>query len=87
MKPASKTVAPSTLSLDTIRALAAGRKEKGDGRLAAIIERGDQAIKIKFPSTLKQAADPKNKNAKVEIDKLVYHEIGTRAEKFLKANP
>jgi hypothetical protein len=66
---------------------AAKRKAKGDGRLAAIIERGKDQVVKEFPSTCKQALDPKNKVAKAEVDVMVLKLVGKRAEKFLKANP
>ncbi len=87
MKPATKTVCPSTLSLDSLRALAALRLANHDGRLQAIIARGDTAVAKEFPSTVKQSLDPKNKTAKADVEKMIMAKIQKRAVKFLKANP
>ena len=78
---------PKDKNLEALDQEAAKRKAAGDGRLLTIIQRGKDQVVKEFPSTCKQALDPKNKVAKAEVDAMVLKLIGKRAEKFLKANP
>ncbi len=61
------------------------RKVTGDGRLAAIYDRGIKKVAAAYPGTYKQIE--KSKTMKAEFDKLLKAEIEHRVERFLKANP
>jgi hypothetical protein len=87
MKPVAKLIDPATLGLKALSEIARQRLEAHDGRLAAIIARGSDDVTKAFPNTVKQAADPKNKVAQTEVEKMIMTRIQKRAVKFLRANP